>query len=123
MDTEWDLSLTNSFTKKDKDLWTAMLGGRSAAFRLLQSAGNAWEKIEMSMSEFEVALINKDTGTYFDASKNEYILVMGGKVVGRYSSTGNKETDHLIDCMMWDKCLRLNIDFNPNPPLESQDKS
>ena len=67
------------------------------------------------MESLILDLIDQKTGTYFDSCINEYVMVLGNKIVGGYKPTGNKERDKDIDRMMWCKIIAPNTDFNLTP--------
>lgn len=50
-------------------------------------------------------LTDKSTGTYFDKVRWEYVLVIGGKIMGGYRPSGQEERDREIDRMMWRRVL------------------
>lgn len=50
-------------------------------------------------------LIDQRTGTYFDSCTNEYVMMLGNKIVGGYKPTGNKDRDNEIDRIMWSKIV------------------
>jgi hypothetical protein len=64
------------------------------------------------MESLTLDLINQKTGTYFDSCINEYVMVLGDKIVGGYKPTGDKELDKEIDRMMWSKIIAPNNCFN-----------